>query len=301
MHRPVYKDLDLDPASRSYALREMYWRGEQNNYRLRKLLVGSGAATLVGKAKDFATVLEATPAAIQPLDRLAGITIVEPAAGSTIDLGNYDGHYTPGHANLIRLGYTGIRDRAREKLARETDPAKRDFLEATVISYEAAIRFAAKHARCAYDMADQTADGTREAELLQLAAACQELTEGPPTSFLAGLQMLWFTFMFGGRGSIGRFDQWMYPLYRNDIDSGALTQLDAQELLENYFVKLNYFAASDDLMQNIPRKKIAPVLDDVTMLTSRTWPSTTIPCATLCWPARHRPVKMPAMSFPTCV
>ncbi|MCA9983035.1 MAG: hypothetical protein KDE59_02030 [Anaerolineales bacterium] len=263
MHRPAYKDLDLDPASRAYALRDMFWRGEQNSYRLAKVLVGSGEPTLVGKAKDFATVLAATPVAIQPLDRLAGVTIVEPAPGSTIDLGNYDGHYTPGHANIIRLGYTGIRDRAKEKLAAETDPAKRDFLEATIISYEAAIRFAARHARYAHEMADQTKDPTRAAELWQLAEACQELTEGPPTSFLAGLQMLWFTFMFGGRGSIGRFDQWLYPLYRHDLESGALTPLDAQELIENYFVKLNYFAASDDLMQNITREQIAPVLDDV--------------------------------------
>ena len=243
-------NLELTPGGRSHQLREMFWREEQNKYRVRKVLVGSSEPTLVSKAKDFALILAETPPVIQPLDRLAGVTLVEPAEGSSIDLGHYDGHYTPGHANLIRLGYTGIRDRAREKLGDETDPTKRDFLEATIIAYEAASRFAEKHACYAQELADQTTDVKRKRELLRLAEVCYQIANGPPDSFLGGLQMMWFTFMFGGRGSIGRFDQWMAPLYQNDLESGRLTHAEAQELLENYFIKLNYFAAGRDLSRS---------------------------------------------------
>merc|ERR1712000_569110 len=121
-----------------------------------------------------------------------------PAEGSSLDFGHYDGHYTPGNANLIRMGYIGIRNRAKEKLIGESDPSKRDFLEA---------------------LADETTDPQRRVELMQMAEVCYQIASGPPDSFHAGLQMMWFTFMYGARGSIGRFDQWMYPLYKRDVES----------------------------------------------------------------------------------
>ncbi len=227
------------------------WSGEQVRYLVSVRPPGSQGPSLVDRAKDFATVLAETAPAIQDSDMLAGILTATPAEGSSIHLGFYDGHYTPGNANLIRMGYTGIRDRAAEKLAAESDPSKRDFLEATVISYEAACRFAEKHADHAESLAGQTPDPNRGNELKRIARACRQLAAGPPDSFLAGLQLMWFTFMYGARGSIGRFDQWMYPLYRKDIESGRMTHDEAQELLENYFIKLNYFAGDNDSLRNI--------------------------------------------------
>ena len=64
------KDLDLDPYSRSHMLREMYWNEEHARYAVSKVLVGSGDPSLVGKAKDFALVLDETPPVIQPLDMI---------------------------------------------------------------------------------------------------------------------------------------------------------------------------------------------------------------------------------------
>ncbi|MDP7449877.1 MAG: pyruvate formate lyase family protein, partial [Candidatus Latescibacteria bacterium] len=243
--------LDLDPGSRSHALREMYWNDDHEGRRETRFVAGSETPGLVGKARDFQILLEATPVVMQPVDLLVGVSLVVPAEGSSIDLGEYDGHYTPGNANILQKGLAGIRDRADDKLATETDPEKCDFLEATSIAYGAVLQFVERHATHVEALADEEADPTRRQELTRAAASCRELVAGPPTSFQAGLQMMWFTFMFGARGSIGRFDQWMYPLYRADIDSGNLTQEQAQELLENYFVKLNYFAGNNDSLRNI--------------------------------------------------
>ena len=245
------QDLELDPQSRSYRLREMYWNGEHAQYSASRVLTGLGEDTLVGKANNFVLVLDESKPVIQPVDMIAGMLPVIPAQGSSIDLGHYDGHYTPGHANLIRMGYTGIRDRACEMLTDETDPSKRDFLEATVISYEAASRFVEKHARVAETLVGDTQDPERNKELRRMVQSCRRIAVGPPDSFHAGLQMMWFTFMYGARGSIGRFDQWMYPLYRKDIDAGTLMQREAQDLLENYFIKLNYIAGNNDSLRNI--------------------------------------------------
>ncbi|MBT5871918.1 MAG: hypothetical protein HOH43_00755 [Candidatus Latescibacteria bacterium] len=242
---------DLAPTSRSHRLREMYWAGEHERYCISKVLTGSEDSSLVGRARDFALLLRESSPVISPLDLLAGLLPVSPAEGSSIDLGHYDGHYTPGNANLIRMGYTGIRDRALEMLATEWDSEKRDFLEATVISYNAACEFAEKHAQVAEELASDSLDVDRSRELARMAASCRGIASGPPETFHAALQMMWFTFMYGARGSIGRFDQWMYPLYIKDIENGALTRSEAQEMLENYFIKLNYVAGNNDSLRNI--------------------------------------------------
>lgn len=244
-------ELELDPGSRSALLREALWHRDHEQYLNGAVIAGSGAPGLVGRAKDFALLLGATPPVLQPGDLIAGISLAQPVEGSTLDLGTYDGHYPPGHVNLIRLGLTGIRDRATEKLQDETDPARRDFLEATVLAYEAACVFAGRHAAAAEALAGQTTDPGRRDDLTRVADACRQLAAGPPASFHGALQLIWFTFLFGGRGSIGRLDQWLFPLYRRDLEAGRLSEGQALELLENYFIKLNYFAANNDSLRNV--------------------------------------------------
>ena len=39
--------------------------------------------------------------------------------------------------------------------------------------------------------------------------------------------------------ALGRMDQYLYPFYKKDIDSGILTDAQAIELLENVFIKLD--------------------------------------------------------------
>jgi len=86
-------NLDIDPESRSFRLRRMYWNAEQNAHLQSAVLTGSGEKSLVGRAKDFAIVLDATQPVIQPLDMIAGVALVSAAEGSSVDLGYYDGHY----------------------------------------------------------------------------------------------------------------------------------------------------------------------------------------------------------------
>jgi len=58
--------LELDSASRSVRLREMYWSKTHNKALVRKQIVGSGDNTLTGHARDFAALLEASDPFIQP-------------------------------------------------------------------------------------------------------------------------------------------------------------------------------------------------------------------------------------------
>ena len=242
--------MEIGPASRSYRLRQMYWDRTHEEAVVRKDVVGCGEDTLTGHARDFAALLEASDPIIQPDELIVGCCLAIPVDRERIDLGFYDPHYPPGHATLLRKGLKGIRDEALSRLQTESNPQKREFLQAVEISYSAACTYVEKHAAHAKDMAASETDPRRREELERVSAVCRELATGAPSSFHAALQLVQFTRVFGGHGCIGRFDQWMYPFYKEDIEQGRLTAEEAQELLECLFVKLNHFA---DINEVTPR------------------------------------------------
>ena len=65
-----------------------------------------------------------------------------------------------------------------------------------------------------------------------------------PATFPQALQMfriIHFAMWLGGNyhNTVGRFDQYMYPYYRRDIDAGRMTREDAFEWLEEFFLTFN--------------------------------------------------------------
>lgn len=236
--------LELSSDSRSFRLREMYWNGTHSAALDEKLIIGSGEATMLGYAKDFAALIAVSEPFIQDDERIVGVCLAVPGDGSKLDLGQYDPHFPPGHQNILSLGLAGMRDSARKRSERVTDPDKRQFLEAVVIAYDAACDYVRKYARHATKLASLEPDPGRKDELLKIAAVCSELAATRPSSFYAALQLVQFTRIFGGGGCIGRFDQWMAPFYEQDMAAGVITPQEAQELVECFFIKLNLFSTS---------------------------------------------------------
>ena len=246
---------EFGPGDRIYRLREMYWNGTHDAAVVYKPLAGCGDDSLVGHARDFSLLLEGSEPFIQDDELIVGCCLATPEDKESLDLGYYDPHYPPGHDLILDKGLVGVRDIARERLSAEPDPGKRDFLRAVEISYDAACRYVTKYAHCARSMADAEQSAARRRELLDIAAVCDELTTAPPSTFHAALQLVQFVRVLGGRGCIGRFDQWLYPYYQRDVDAGRITPGEGQELLECLFIKLNYFpaanAAANDTLRNI--------------------------------------------------
>lgn len=236
---------------RSYLLRQQYWQGTYKDHRIWILVDGSESPEFIGFGENFVNLLDSSEPAILPHDLLAGISISQPSNRQSCNLGEYDPHYPPGHAKILKMGFAGIRDAARLKLQTESDVKKRNFLEGIVISYDAACRYAQRTAKYLDELAENESDDTRSTELEQISKVCRQIAEGPPTTFHAALQTVWFTHMFGARGCIGRFDQWMYPFFRRDVESGIISRAHAQELLESLWIKLNYFAGNNDSLRNI--------------------------------------------------
>ncbi len=160
------------------------------------------------------------------------------------------GHVTVDYGKVLRIGFRGIADETRAALAKlrlsDGDYARRrQFLEAVLISCEAVCRYAARYAALAREEAVTCKDETRKSELLHIAANCDRVPAQGATSFYEACQSFWFVQMLlqtessGHSISPGRFDQYMYPYYKADIDQGLITREFAQELIDCIWVKLN--------------------------------------------------------------
>jgi formate C-acetyltransferase len=120
------------------------------------------------------------------------------------------------------------------------DIKKRDFLEAVVISLSAIVRIAERFGDLAEQMAASAKDVRRKNELLQIAEACRRVPGKPARTFREAMQSFWFVWLMvlGGASGPGRFDQYMYPFYRKDIEKGRITDAEVLELLVCLRIKL---------------------------------------------------------------
>ena len=160
------------------------------------------------------------------------------------------GHVTVKYEEVLAIGYEGIIAKAQKELDEcnvgDGDYAKKSrFLEAVIMSCEAVIDYAHRYAELAEQMAYQCQDPTRKQELLQIASNCTRVPAKGARNFYEACQSFWFVQQLiqmessGHSISPGRFDQYMYPYYKADIDKGVITREAAQELLDCIWVKLN--------------------------------------------------------------
>lgn len=162
----------------------------------------------------------------------------------------------PGHTVLGKNGWqNGMLDliarceTATDKLREASDPettARRDELRAMIITANALIRFAERHANALEEMAAKEKDQERKAELSKMAAVCRRVPAHAPETFHEALQHYWFIHL----GVItelnpwdsfnpGRLDQHLQPFYEREAASGSLTREEARELLQCFWVKFN--------------------------------------------------------------
>jgi formate C-acetyltransferase len=132
-------------------------------------------------------------------------------------------------AELERIRFTGTVDtvgRAR-------------FLQAVIISLKAIIQLAGRFADLATEMASKEDGKVRKAELLRIAENCRWVPANPARTFYEALQSFWFIFLVvqQSTASAGRFDQYMYPFYKKDIEDGRISEAEVLELLQVLRIK----------------------------------------------------------------
>ncbi len=168
------------------------------------------------------------------------------------------GHVTVDYGLVLEIGFSGIVKKAEDALAAldENDGEsckKRSFLNAVIESFNAAIHYAERYSRLAYELAEKCIDPVRKGELLQIAKNCERVPKNGAESFYEACQSFWFVQMLiqtessGHSISPGRFDVYMYPYFKKDLESGKITREFAQELMDCVWIKLNDLSKVRDL------------------------------------------------------
>ena len=160
------------------------------------------------------------------------------------------GHVTVKYEEVLAIGYEGIMAKAQAELDKcqvgDGDYARRShFLNAVILSCQAVIEYAQRYAALADQMASECSDPVRKEELQVIALNCSRVPAKGAGSFYEACQSFWFVQQLiqlessGHSISPGRFDQYMYPYYKKDIENGNITREFAQELMDCIWVKLN--------------------------------------------------------------
>jgi formate C-acetyltransferase len=159
------------------------------------------------------------------------------------------GHTQANYEKLFANGFGGLRKEVRKKM-RSLDPTisedlkKREFHQAELIVLDASTAFLKRYSVLAKDLKNREKDPEWKKELARIEATCDWVAENPPRTFREALQLCFIATTIiliesnGHSVSYGRFDQYMYPFYENDIESGIETKESIQELLEiGLFIK----------------------------------------------------------------
>ena len=160
------------------------------------------------------------------------------------------GHVTVKYWEVLETGFEGIMEKARKELdgcsvGDGNYARKSHFLEAVILSCKAVIDYAGRYAKLAQEMAAQTSDPIRKQELFVIAENCSRVPAKGAQNFYEACQSFWFVQQLlqmessGHSISPGRFDQYMYPYYKKDMEAGTITREFAQELMDCIWVKLN--------------------------------------------------------------
>ena len=160
------------------------------------------------------------------------------------------GHVTVKYWEVLETGFEGIMEKAQKELdgcsvGDGNYARKSHFLEAVILSCKAVIDYAGRYAKLAQEMAAQTSDPVRKQELFVIAENCSRVPAKGAQNFYEACQSFWFVQQLlqmessGHSISPGRFDQYMYPYYKKDMEAGTITREFAQELMDCIWVNLN--------------------------------------------------------------
>ena len=161
------------------------------------------------------------------------------------------GHLTAGFAKIINVGYGEIKRQAEEWLDEHANDLMGDdaekvlFYEGISISCDAGEIYARRYAEKCREKAAETTDQKRKEELLSMADSLDWISVNPARTFREACQAaILYQYLLkmshiSDSGSYGRFDQYTWPFLKKDLEEGRLTEDEAQEIVDCFFLKVN--------------------------------------------------------------
>ncbi len=156
--------------------------------------------------------------------------------------------FVPDYEKIVKEGISKTLHDAEQELLTlryhdQDSIDKADYLKAVIIALSSMVRMYHRYGDACQKKADETADETRKKEFLRMADTCHWIADNPSRNFRDALQNFYFYWMMIAHGVTpgGRFDQYMYPFYKKDIESGEITEDEVIELLGMLRIKIMQF------------------------------------------------------------
>ena len=157
-----------------------------------------------------------------------------------------DGHIIPHHDFVLNTGFGGMADIARRRLESDDLTQKqRDYFRAAIIAMEGALVYCKRLGKAAGQEAAREQDPKRKDELLDLERMMEHFMEGGVKNFHEAVEAVYMTHLLmmiesnGHSFSFGRFDQYIYPYYKRDLEEGQITKGKALEIITHFFLMTN--------------------------------------------------------------
>ncbi|MBR6013046.1 MAG: glycyl radical protein [Selenomonadaceae bacterium] len=173
---------------------------------------------------------------------------VLPSLGMEGKLNAGDAHIAVNYEKVINEGLIGYEKKVIEykknlDLTQPENIDKNIFYKSVLIVIDAVKNFAERYSELAAELAEKETDSKRKAELEEISKICAKVPYHPAENFREAVQAVWFIHVIlqiesnGHSLSYGRFDQYMYPFYKKDIDAGKISKAEALELLTCLWIK----------------------------------------------------------------
>jgi formate C-acetyltransferase len=208
-----------------------FWRGKTINERVFLQLDRETKSFLYRDPDEYPT---------KPSCLIDNFSLLEKGIGTTV----------PNYKAILENGVDVLAARAEQE-RKKLDPTAPEnidriiFLEAVETTLNAFVTLALRYSELALSMASVERNLERKDELIEIARICKKVPALPPDTFHEAIQAFWFTHMAvrvelsGHSISPGRFDQYMWPFYKNDSTLGMDKKGKATELLELLYLKFS--------------------------------------------------------------
>ena len=164
-----------------------------------------------------------------------------------------DSHMSIDYDLLLSCGIKGIIEKI-DKYAIESEGEKAEFYACAKTCLLAIVKHSENYATYVENLAKSESNEVRKSELFEIARLCKTVPLNPAESFYEAVQSVNFVtyclsfnpYRYGACElfQLGRPDRYLYPYYKKDIESGAITKEQAQLLLDCLGIQMNMRACS---------------------------------------------------------
>lgn len=156
------------------------------------------------------------------------------------------GHVIPGFDKILDRGIDGLIADITAKESEHSTTSAKELCQSAIITLKGISDYCLRYSRLAREMKRACCKVGQRQERKNLRAIqkrMKRLAHHKPDTMTEALQLIYTVHcslhLNGEPTSLGRIDQLLYPFYQADIKAARLTELEAQEVMDAFFIKLD--------------------------------------------------------------